>query len=96
LPVQSFHTSKRLKYIIPEPKLDKGKEVANPSKSSKYFSESVSSHLHLKDYCSHAISAIHPQDSHELKVVAQDKSEKESRESNSGKRQNVSHGKYGF
>jgi hypothetical protein len=35
LPIQSSHASKRLKSAIPEPKLDKGKELANPSKSSK-------------------------------------------------------------
>jgi hypothetical protein len=95
-PVQSSHARKRLKSVIPEPKLDKGKEVANPSKYSKDSSESVSSHLHLKDDCSHVISAIHPQGSHQLKVVAHDKSEKGSRESNSEKRQNASHNKYGF
>jgi hypothetical protein len=75
-PVQSSHASKRLKSAIPEPKLDKGKEVANPSKSSKDSYESISSHLHLKDDCSHVISEIHPQGSNQLKVVAHDKSEK--------------------
>jgi hypothetical protein len=59
-PLQSSHARKILKSTIPEPKLDKGKEVANPSKSSKDSSESISSQLHLKDYCSHVISEIHP------------------------------------
>jgi hypothetical protein len=70
--------------------------VANPSKSSKDSSESVSSHLHLKDDCSHVISAIHPQGSHQLKAVAQDKSEMGSKGGSSEKRKNVSHNKYGF
>jgi hypothetical protein len=95
-PVQSSHASKRLKTTIPEPELDKGKGVANPSKSSKDSSESVSSHLHLKDSFSHVISEIHPQGSNQLKVVAQDKSEKGSKEGNSEKRQTASHNKYGF
>jgi hypothetical protein len=68
-PVQSSHASKRLKTDVPKPELDKGKGVANPSKSSKDSSESVSSHLHLKDDCSHVINAIHPQGSHQLKVL---------------------------
>jgi hypothetical protein len=77
--VQSSHASKRLKTTIPEPELDKGKGVANPSKSSKDSSESMSSHLHLKDSFSHVISEIHPQGSNQLKVVAQEKSEKGSK-----------------
>jgi hypothetical protein len=96
LPVQSSHARKRIKNDVPKPELDKGKGVANPSKSSKYSYESISSHLHLKDDFSHVISVIHPQGSHQLKVVAQDKSEMGSRKRNSGKRQNVSHSKYGF
>jgi hypothetical protein len=51
--------------------------VANPSKSSKDSSESVSSHLHLKDSCSHVISEIHPTRFQSIKVVAQDKSKKD-------------------
>jgi hypothetical protein len=58
-PIQSSHASKRLKTDVPKPELDKGKGVATPSKSSKDSSESVSSHLHLKDNCSHVISEIH-------------------------------------
>jgi hypothetical protein len=37
--VQYSHASKRLKTAIPEPEMDKGKRVANPSKSSKDSSE---------------------------------------------------------
>jgi hypothetical protein len=95
-PIQSSHASKRLKTSIPEPELDKVKGVANPSKSSKDSSESMSSHLHLKDSCSHVISEIHPQGSNQLNIVAQDKSEKRSKEDSSEKRQNASHNKYGF
>jgi hypothetical protein len=96
LPVQSSHASKRLKTTILEPELDKGKEVANPFESSKDSFESTSSHLHLKDSCSHVINEIHPQGSNQLKTVAQDKSEKGSREGNNEKRQNASHNKYSF
>jgi hypothetical protein len=95
-PVQSSHASKRLKTDVPKPELDKGKGVATPSKSSKDSSESVSSHLHLKDDCSHVISAVHPQGSHQLKAIAQDKSEMGSKEGSTEKRQNASHNKYGF
>jgi hypothetical protein len=95
-PIQSSHARKRLKTDVPKPELDKGKGVSTPSKSSKDSSESVSSHLHLKDDCSHIISAVHPQGSHQLKEIAQDKSEIESKEGNSEKRQNASHNKYGF
>jgi len=77
--VYSYHARKILKTTIPEPKLDKGKWVANPSKYSKDCSESMSSHIHLKDSCSHVISKIHPQGSNQLKVVAQQKSEKGSK-----------------
>jgi hypothetical protein len=95
-PVQSSHASKRLKTDVPKPELDKGKGVATPSKSSKDSSESVSSRLHLKDDCSHVISAVHPQGSHQLKAIAQDKSEMGSKEGSTEKRQNASHRKYGF
>jgi hypothetical protein len=95
-PVQSSHASKRLKIDVPKPEPDKGKGVATPSKSSKDSSESVSSHLRLKDNCSHVISAVHPQGSHQLKAIAQDKSEMGSKEGSIEKRQNASHRKYGF
>jgi hypothetical protein len=68
--VQSSHARKILKSTTPKPKLDKGKEVANPSKSFKDSYESISSHLHLKDDSSHVINEIHPQGSNQLKVVA--------------------------
>jgi hypothetical protein len=50
----------------------------------------VSSHLHLKQSFSYVISEIHPQGSNQLKVVAQDKSKKGSKEGNSEKRQTAS------
>jgi hypothetical protein len=71
--VQSSHARKRLKYAILETKINKGKEVDNPSMSSKDSSESISSHLHLKDDCFHVINAIHPPSSHQLKAIAHDK-----------------------
>jgi hypothetical protein len=69
-PVHSSHSSKRLKNDVPKLELDKGKAVVTPSNSSKDSSESVSSHLHLKDDCSHIISAVHPQGTHQLKAIA--------------------------
>jgi hypothetical protein len=72
-PLQSSNAGKRLKIDVPKPEIDKGKGVATPSKSSKDSFEYVSSHLHLKDDCSHVISAVHPQGSHQLKVIAQNK-----------------------
>jgi hypothetical protein len=74
--VYSYHARNILKTTIPEPELDKGKGVANPSKSSKDSSESMTSHIHLKDSCSHVISEIYPQGSNQLKVISQEKSEK--------------------
>jgi hypothetical protein len=95
-PIQSSHVSKRLKTVILETEIDKGKGVVNPSKSSKDSSESVSSHVHLKDSCSHVINDIHPQVSNQPRVVAQGTSVKQSKEGNSEKRQTTSHSKYGF
>jgi hypothetical protein len=90
-PVQSSHASKRLKNDVPKPMQDKGKGVATPSKSSKESSESVSSRLHLKDDCSHVISAVQPQGSNQPKAATE-----RSKEDNSEKRPNASHSKYGF
>ena len=70
--------------------------MANPSKSSEDSSESVSSHIHLKDSCSHIISEIPPQGPNKMETVAHEKSEMGSKEGNNEKRQNASHNKYGF
>jgi hypothetical protein len=70
--------------------------VEDPSKSSKDSSELVSSHVHLKDMCSHVINEIHPQASNQPQVVAQDTLVKGLKEGNSEKRQTASHNKYGF
>jgi hypothetical protein len=69
-PVESSHASKRLKTDVPKPEPYKGKGVATPSNSSKDSSKSMSSHLRLRDYCSHVISAFHPQGPHQLKAIA--------------------------
>jgi hypothetical protein len=90
-PVQSSHASKRLKTDVSKPVQDKGKGVATASKSSKESSESVSSRLHLKDDCSHVISAIQPQGSNQPKAAT-----KRSKGDSSEKRPNASHSKYGF
>jgi hypothetical protein len=63
-----------IKTNVPKPKLDKGKGVANSSKSSKDSFESVSSHIHLKDSFSHIISEIHPHGPNPLETVAHDTS----------------------
>jgi hypothetical protein len=85
-PAQSSHASKRLKTTMLEPEIDKGKEVANSPNSSENSSESVSSHLHLKDNFSHVISEIHPQGSNQLKAT-EGQNKKKSKESSSEKRQ---------
>jgi hypothetical protein len=48
---------------------DKGKGIATHSSSSKESSKSVSSRLHLKDDCSHVISAVQPQGSNQSKAA---------------------------
>lgn len=96
-PIQSNPLmQERLEIVILKPEIDKGKEVANLSKSFKDSSESVSSRVHLKDSCSHVISEIQPQASNQLQVVAQDTSVKGSKKGSSEKRQNASRSKYGF
>jgi hypothetical protein len=90
-PAQSSHASKRLKTTMPEPEIDKGKKVANSPNSSENSSESVSSHLHIKDNFSHVISEIHPQGSNQPKAATE-----RSKEGSSEKRQTASHRKYGF
>jgi len=95
--VQSSHASKRLKTSILEPEMDKVKRVANPSKSSKYSFESVTSHMHHKYIFSHVISEIQPQGSNQPKAIAKDKSFEGSKEvGNNEMRHAASHNKYGF
>jgi hypothetical protein len=69
-PVQSSHASKRLKTDMPQPMQDKGKVDATPSSPSDYSSKSMSSHKHLKDYCSHVINEIHPQGSNQPQATS--------------------------
>jgi hypothetical protein len=68
--VQSLNASKRLKTNIPQPMQDKGKAVASPSYPSTNSSKYVSSHLHLKDYCSHVISEKQPQGSYQPQATS--------------------------
>jgi hypothetical protein len=70
-PVQSSHGSKRLKTNVSDPMQDKGKEIATHSSSSKESAKSVSSCLHLKDDCSHVISAVQPQGSNQSKAATE-------------------------
>jgi hypothetical protein len=91
-PVQSSHTSKRLKTDIPQPVQDKGKATSTPSIPSTESSKSVSSCLHLKDDCSHVISEMQPQRSNQPNAT-QEKSVGD----NSEKRKYASQrNKYGF
>jgi hypothetical protein len=68
-PVQSSHTSKRLKTDIPQLVQDRGKIVASSSSPSNDSSKYVSSHLLLKDGCAHVISEIHPQGSNQPRLL---------------------------
>jgi hypothetical protein len=90
-PVQSSHASKRIKHDVPKPEKYKGKGLATPSQSSKESYESVSSRLHLKDDCSHIISAVQPQGFNQPKVATE-----RLKEDSSQRRLNASHSKYGF
>jgi hypothetical protein len=71
LPVQSSHASKRLKTDIPQPMQDKGKSTTSPSSPSTDSSKYVSSHLHLKDDCSHVINEIQPQGSNQPQATSE-------------------------
>jgi hypothetical protein len=71
---------------------DKGKFVASPSYPSNDSSKSMSSHMHLKDDCSHVISEIQPQGSNQPRATSV-----KSKGNSSDKRKIVSQsGKYGF
>jgi hypothetical protein len=90
-PVQSSHASKRLKTYATNVQ-DKGKVDASPSSPSNDSSKSVSSHMHLKDDCSHVISEIQPQGLNQPKATSG-----KSKGDNNDKRRIVSQsGKYGF
>jgi hypothetical protein len=90
-PVQSSHTSKRIK-IEAHHAHDKGKFVVAPSSPSSDSAKSVSSHMHLRDDCSHVISDIKPKGSTHPKANS-DKSKGDN--NNKGKIASQS-GKYGF
>jgi hypothetical protein len=68
-PFQSSHASTRLKTNVPHVQ-DKGKVVASPSSPSNESSKLVSSHMNLKDDCSHVISEIQPQGSNQPKATS--------------------------
>jgi hypothetical protein len=86
-PAQSSHASKRLKNDVRHVQ-DKGNFFASPSSPSK----SLSSHMNLKDDCSHVISEIQAQGSNQ----PQDNSGK-SKVDNNDKRKILSQsGKYDF
>ena len=60
--VHSSHSSKRLKTEAHHA-LDKGKAIAAPSSPSNGSDKSVSSQMHLRNYCFHVISEIRPKGS---------------------------------
>jgi len=71
--------------------IDKWKNVANSPNSLENSTESISSHLHIKDNFSHVINDIHPQGFNQPNAAT-----KRSEEGSSGKRKTSSHRKYGF
>jgi hypothetical protein len=90
-PIQSSHSSKRLKAYVPHVQ-DKGKLVSSPSSPSIDSSKFVSSRMHLKEDCSHVISEIHPQGSNQPRDTSG-----KSKWDIGDKRKISSHsGKYGF
>jgi hypothetical protein len=90
-PVQSSQASKRLKIDVPHVQ-DKGKVVASPSSPSNDSSKSMSSRMHLKDDCFHAISEIKPQGLNQPKATFG-----KSKGDNNDRRKIASQsGKYGF
>jgi hypothetical protein len=89
--VQSSHVSKRLK-IESHHALDKGKSIVAPSSPSNDFDISVSSRMHLRDYCSHMISGIKPKGSAQPK----ENSGKSRGDSSNQGRIASQTGKYGF
>ena len=90
-PVQSSHASKRLK-IEAHHALDKGKFVGAPSSPSNDSNKSVSSHMHLRDDFSHAMSEIMPKGS------THPKENSERSKGDSSNKGNIASqsGKYGF
>jgi hypothetical protein len=70
--VQSSHVSKSLKIDVPHVQ-DKGKATTSPFSPSNDSSKSVSSHMHMKDDCSHVISEIQPQGSNQPKAVIKER-----------------------
>jgi hypothetical protein len=66
--VQSSHARKQLK-IEDHDVHEKGKDVDSPSSPSSDPTKSGSSHMHLRDDCSHVISEINPQGSTQPKAI---------------------------
>jgi hypothetical protein len=90
-PIQSSHASKRLKTEAHHTH-DKGKAVVAPSSPSSDSAKSVSSHMHLRDDCSHVISEIKPKGSTQPKANL---GKSKGNNNNKGKIASQS-GKYGF
>jgi hypothetical protein len=90
-PIQSSHTSKRLKYESHHAP-DKGKFVAAPSSPSNDSAKSVSSRMHLRDDFSHVISEIRPEGSIQPKTNL----EKSKGDNNNKGKITSQSGKYGF
>jgi hypothetical protein len=90
-PIQSSHASKRLK-IEAHHDPDKGKAIVAPSSPSNDSAKSVSSHMHLRDDCSHVISEIRPKGSTQPK----ENSERSKGDNNNKGNIASQSGKYGF
>jgi hypothetical protein len=90
-PLQSSHASKRFKTEAHHAP-DKGKSTASPSSPSNNSNKSVSSHMHLRDYCSHVIIDIRPKGSTHPK----ENSERSKGDNNNKGKTASQSGKYGF
>jgi hypothetical protein len=71
---------------------DKGKATAAPSSPSSDSAKSVSSHMNLRDDCSHVMSEIRPKGSTQPK----ENSEKSKGDNNKKGKISSQSGKYGF
>jgi hypothetical protein len=71
---------------------DKGKTTTAPSSPSNDSDKSVSSHMHLRDNCSHVISEIRPKGSAHPKAISERSKGYSSNKGNIASQT----GKYGF
>jgi hypothetical protein len=89
--IQSSHANKRLKTEAHHAP-DKGKVIVSPCSPSNDSAKSTSSHMHLRDDCSHVINEIRPKGSTHPK----ENSEKSKGDKNNKGKISSRSGKYGF